>query len=80
MYVSTYPLCGQVYSVLMRTLSLSFTASVIINIDVIGGSNVESLPVASTCSLRMSIPLYPSYNILKRKLMQAIQCQAYGLG
>jgi E3 ubiquitin-protein ligase EDD1 len=54
--------------------------SLVINMDVIGGSNVESLPVASTCSQRMSIPLYPSYNILKRKLMQAIQCQAYGLG
>lgn len=51
-----------------------------INIDVIGGGNTDSLPVASTCSQRMSIPLYPSYNTLKRKLMQAIQCQAYGLG
>ena len=54
------------------------TAAVAITIDVIGGSNTESLPVASTCSQRMSIPLYPSYHILKKKLLQAIQCQAYG--
>ena len=58
----------------------SYIASVSITIDVIGGSNIEALPVASTCSQRMSIPLYPSYHTLKKKLMQAIQCQAYGLG
>jgi len=54
--------------------------AVAITIDVIGSSNTESLPMASTCSQRMSIPLYPSYHILKKKLLQAIQCQAYGLG
>ena len=47
-------------------------------IDVIGG-NLESLPIASTCSQRVSMPLYPSYHILRRKLLQAIQCQSYGL-
>ncbi|CAI8007414.1 E3 ubiquitin-protein ligase UBR5 [Geodia barretti] len=51
-----------------------------ITINVIGTGNTKSLPVASTCSQRMSIPLYPSYLILKKKLLQAIQCQAYGLG
>lgn len=68
-----------VYMLHLNILSF-IVASITISIDVIGGNNVESLPVASTCSLRMSIPLYPSYNTLKRKLMQAIQCQAYGLG
>ncbi len=57
-----------------------YIAPVSITIDVIGGSNIEALPVASTCSQRLSIPLYPSYHTLKKKLMQAIQCQAYGLG
>ena len=50
-----------------------------ISVDVIGSGNTESLPVASTCGQRMSIPLYPSYHMLKKKLLQAIQCQAYGL-
>ena len=59
---------------------LSGVAPVAITIDVIGGTNIEALPVASTCSQRLSIPLYPSYHTLKKKLMQAIQCQAYGLG
>lgn len=50
-----------------------------ISVDVISSGNTESLPVASTCGQRMSIPLYPSYHMLKKKLLQAIQCQAYGL-
>ena len=54
--------------------------AIAITIDVINSSDVDSLPVASTCSQRMSLPLYPSYTILKKKLLQAIQCQAYGLG
>jgi E3 ubiquitin-protein ligase EDD1 len=49
-----------------------------ITIEVMG-SNLESLPIASTCSQRISIPLYPSLHILRRKLHQAIQCQGYGL-
>jgi E3 ubiquitin-protein ligase EDD1 len=56
------------------------TPALQITINVIGTGNTNSLPVASTCSQRMSIPLYPSYLILKKKLLQAIQCQAYGLG
>lgn len=54
--------------------------SMAITMDVIGGRSTDTLPVASTCSQRMCIPLYPSYHILKKKLLQAIQCQAYGLG
>ena len=54
--------------------------ALLITINVIGSGNTNSLPVASTCSQRMSIPLYPSYLVLKKKLLQAIQCQAYGLG
>ena len=55
-------------------------AAVAITVDVISSSSIDSLPVASTCSQRMSIPLYPSYQLLKKKLLQAVQCQAYGLG
>lgn len=50
-----------------------------ITVDVISG-NTKALPMATTCGQRMSIPLYPSKKILKRKLLQAIQCQGYGLG
>lgn len=50
-----------------------------ITVDVISG-NTKALPMATTCGQRMSIPLYPSKKILKRKLFQAIQCQGYGLG
>jgi len=56
------------------------STAIAITIDVISSSDVDSLPVSSTCSQRMSLPLYPSYSILKKKLLQAIQCQAYGLG
>ncbi len=59
---------------------LTCFVGVAITLDVIGSRNTDSLPVASTCSQRMCIPLYPSYRILKKKLFQAIQCQAYGLG
>ncbi|EDO37117.1 predicted protein, partial [Nematostella vectensis] len=50
-----------------------------ITVDVISG-NTKALPMATTCGQRMSIPLYPSKRILKKKLLQAIQCQSYGLG
>lgn len=50
-----------------------------ITVDVISG-NTKALPMATTCGQRMSIPLYPTKKILKRKLLQAIQCQGYGLG
>lgn len=50
-----------------------------ITVEVISG-NTKALPMATTCGQRMSIPLYPSKKILKRKLLQAIQCQSYGLG
>ena len=55
------------------------TEDLVITIDVISG-NTRALPMATTCGQRMSIPLYPSRKILKRKLLQAIQCQSYGLG
>ena len=67
----------------MNTHTQIFTANhligLTISVDVIGSGNTESLPVASTCGQRMSIPLYPTYHMLKKKLLQAIQCQAYGL-
>lgn len=50
-----------------------------ITIDVVRGSTT-SLPMASTCGQRMTIPLYASKKLLKDKLLQAIQCQIYGLG
>ncbi|XP_015768582.1 PREDICTED: E3 ubiquitin-protein ligase UBR5-like [Acropora digitifera] len=50
-----------------------------ITVEVISG-NTKALPMATTCGQRMSIPLYPSKKVLKRKLLQAIQCQSYGLG
>jgi len=73
--------CVHVNGVLYKNHKIYYTVSssgLTISVDVITG-NVESLPVASTCGQRMSIPLYPSYHTLKKKLFQAIQCQAYGL-
>jgi len=61
------------------TTIIDFPIGSTISVDVIGSGNPESLPVASTCGQRMSIPLYPTYHMLKKKLLQAIQCQAYGL-
>ena len=77
--------CAVMNSKLLLLLLLLLTDDIVylligtqITIEVMG-SNLESLPIASTCSQRISIPLYPSLHILRRKLHQAIQCQGYGL-
>lgn len=51
-----------------------------ITLDIINSSNNLSLPMSSTCGQRISMPLYTSKAMLKRKLLQAIECQSYGLG
>eukprot|EP00794_Sanderia_malayensis_P018102 gene18102-19911_t len=50
-----------------------------VTVDVISKNN-SPLPVVSTCGQRLSLPLYSTKKELKRKLLQAIQCQTYGLG
>ncbi|XP_047133859.1 uncharacterized protein LOC100207024 isoform X1 [Hydra vulgaris] len=51
-----------------------------ISIDIIDTLNSSALPMSSTCGQRISTPLYPSKSILKQKLLQAIECESYGLG
>ena len=36
------------------------------------------LPTANTCSARLSLPSYPSVQILKEKLLAAIQIKTFG--
>eukprot|EP00795_Rhopilema_esculentum_P011486 gene11486-21702_t len=50
-----------------------------VTVDIIGQSST-SLPVASTCGQRLSLPLYESKKELKKKLLTAIECETYGLG
>lgn len=51
-----------------------------ITIDIINNANSLALPMSSTCGQRISMPLYPSKSILRAKILQAIECQTYGLG
>ena len=71
--------CGIFCSPFAHLISNFILDDISITIDIIRG-NPKALPMASTCGQRMSVPLYPSRRILKRKLLQAIQCQTYGLG
>jgi len=50
-----------------------------VTVDITGQSST-SLPVASTCGQRLSIPLYDSRKELRRKLLIAIECETYNLG
>ena len=56
-----------------------FTEEISITIDIVSQSSA-SLPVASTCGQRLSMPLYESKKELRKKLLIAIECEAYGLG
>jgi len=51
-----------------------------ITVDIINNANSAALPMSSTCGQRISMPLYPSKSVLRSKLLQAIECQTYGLG
>ncbi len=63
----------------MTDLNFCLVEELSVTVDVISKTNA-ALPVVSTCGQRLSIPLYSSKKELKKKLLQAIQCQSYGLG
>ena len=56
-----------------------FAEELAVTVDIVGQSST-SLPVASTCGQRLSMPLYESRKELRKKLLIAIECETYNLG